>query len=405
MQRNNNTNNNIPNNQANNNRRNNKYNRAIRQKRRNKRRIRQQNGRNFNNNVGTRKRRTFMNINNQYNYKFRKLEKEINTITKMIKNTSLGGGPSVNINSNNKLTTMDPSHSQKEIRYDKLYSAMDMYLMGKYYSFLKTSNMIIRTSTYSTYQFTIPQDQSCAFLFFPYFYPYIKPFVTISDGDGLIKQANAVSNFFTLTGNSFVAHRTNLLTITGNYRLIACTIKVTNTTTNSQKGGSYTLYRTTRNQGQPIIFNDSVDLIPGLVLNINQDLMTSDYNNEPVKYLYNGNQTAIANEYGIIDGNTIFQDSWEYMGCNTALESQGTYLAAGGNSDIFNPQGVNVKYIAKIDPVSTPQTYKIQVFSIFEVTPLSTDIVATLAYKGDKSATAEVVEEAKSTFNLKVAKN
>lgn len=342
-------------------------------------------------------------MNNRNFYKFRRIENEINQLTKMIKKTSLGGGPSIALNTENQIKTSKDPRSNKEIRYDKLYTALEMYLMGKYYSFFKTSNMIVRLTNYSSYSVTLPPNKKCAALYYPYFYPYIPNILLQPNGVNVV--ADQCSNFMFYNDTTLQCPTANKITVPGNFRLIAATMKVTNTTTNSQKGGSFTIYRLTQNPGQPIYLHAGTALVNDFYIASITALMTANYDNEPVKFLYNGNQTALANEYGVIDGNTIFQQYDEYMGGRTEAESSSTYQTAGGDFSKFNPTGINVKYLIQFDPVTTEQTYKIQTFAIFEVVPVSTSAMATLAFKGDKCVSEAVVEEAKNSFNLKQVKN
>lgn len=343
-------------------------------------------------------------MNNRNFYKFRRIENEITQLTKMIKKTSLGGGPSIALNTENQIRTSKDPRSNKEIRYDKLYTALEMYLMGKYYSFFKTSNMIVRLTNYSSYSVTLPPNKKCAALYYPYFYPYVPDNILLQP-NGVNVFADQCSNFMFYNDTTLQCPIANKLTVAGNFRLIAATMKVTNTTTNSQKGGSFTIYRLTQTQGQPIYLHTGTALTNNLYIASIIALMAGNYDNEPVKFLYNGNQTALANEYGVIDGNTIFQQYDEYMGGKTETQTDATQQTAGGDSSKFNPTGLNVKYLIQFDPVTTEQTYKIQTFAVFEVVPVSTSAMATLAFKGDKCVSESVVEEAKNSFNLKQVKN
>lgn len=133
--------------------------------------------------------------------------------------------------------------------------------------------------------------------------------------------------------------------------------------------------------------------------------MATRYDNEPTKYLYTANQVALINEYGVIDGNTIFQQCHEYMGKQTASDTTNSVLPVGGTPESFNPQGVNVKYIGRFDPVTLKQSYTAQAFSIFEFTPVSTSVMATMAFKGAQSVTPYVLQQAKNSFNLQVIKD
>lgn len=324
-----------------------------------------------------------------------------------MKSSALGGGPLKPINSDINKNANDPNNKKtKEIRYDKLYSAISMYYMSKYYSFYKTTNMIIRLPVYTTFSFVVdPNTDPASFVWYPYFYPYFQPIRVRATNENLA--ANRLSNFILRLNNDLYPYDPTAVTIRGNYRLITATMKVSNTTTNSNKGGSYTLYRITRSETSPIFYNDTLGLGNEPPITAIRNMLGYIYTNEPCKYLYNANQMALANEYGVIDGNTIFQGFNEYMGernpTATAFYVASAGSDSGGIGDNFNPQGLNVKYIGLIDPTTTAQTYKIECIQIFEVTPLSADSVAALAYKGDKCATPQVIAQAKNKFNFEVA--
>lgn len=335
---------------------------------------------------------------------YRSLARKIREITNLVKATSLSGAPKMGVNSEQRKNTNNPNIA-KEIRYDRLYNAMQMYKMGKYYSFYKTPNMIVRIAIYSCYQFTLDPDVTSGFMWFPYFFPYISIDYKV-DTSSLNRSANIACNFITYTGNSQLYHPGSTVDTVGNYRLVSASLKISNTTTNSQKGGCFTIYRVCRNEGQPVLACDTVDInYNDRVCAFNTELMATRYDNEPTKYLYTANQVALINEYGVIDGNTIFQQCHEYMGMQTSRNTTDSVLPVGGVPDNFNPQGVNVKYIGRFDPVTLKQSYTAQAFSIFEFTPVSTSVMATMAFKGAQSVTPYVLQQAKNAFNLQVIKD
>lgn len=354
-------------------------------------------------------RRTFANNINRSNRRFNNMDnnRQIKQLVKYVKNSSLGGGPLKSLNTNINKSVNDPNNkSTKEIRYDKLYSALQMYLMGKYYSFYKTTNMIVRFPIYTTYTFIVePNTEVASFIWYPYFYPYlVNATVRVTDEN---RKVDCASNFLVRLGTTITAFESTLATIRGNHRLIAATMKVANITTNSAKGGSYTLYRLCRSETAPIFYNRGLGIGDEVPIAGIREMIGFPYNNEPNKYLYNANQVGLGNEYGVIEGNTVFQGYDEYMG-QRDTESTSLYVASAGGATgrigaDFNPQGVNVKFMGWIDPTSTAQTYKVECIQIFEVTPLSADSLSTLAYKGDRNVNSNVISQAKNKFNFEVA--
>jgi hypothetical protein len=295
----------------------------------------------------------------------------------------------------------DPNNKgSKEIRYDRLYTALDMYNMGKYYSFYKTTNMILRIAIYSTYNLTFNANLTAGFIWYPYAYPHIPSGFKVSSN---YTPDSYCDFYWGETGSTLNVTSSNTSNIPGMYRLIAASLKVSNITTNSLKGGSYTIFRTSRNEGQPCLYLYSDDAgSDDQVMQINAELLTGLYENEPIKCLYNANQVALCNEFGVIQGNTIFQGSDEYMGCKSQKIMTSKTNPVGGPLSGFNPQGVNVKYIGRFDATTTQQSYKLQCVKVFEVTPLSTDVIAATTFKGSKSVNASVLDQAKNYFNLQV---
>jgi hypothetical protein len=274
--------------------------------------------------------------------------------------------------------------------------------MGKYYSFYKTTNMILRIAIYSTYNIAFNSNNTCSFIWLPYAYPFIDPRFIITKDDSQYR-ADAFCDFFWSERSSTMnIPPSTLSSIPGNYRLIAASLKISNITTNSLKGGSYTVYRVSRNELQPIYYNIDQEVDPYEdVYSVARRLMENEnYENEPIKYLYNANQVCQCNEFGVIQGNDIFQDCTEYMGSRTTLISTTRTGVMGGNVDIFNPNGVNIKYIGKFDSTTTQQSYKFQSVKVFEVTPYSTNSLSAAAFKGSKSVTPNVIMQAKNKFNL-----
>jgi hypothetical protein len=343
--------------------------------------------------------------NSNYNAKqYRDLNRKIKQITDLVKTTSLTGAPRIGVNSDQRKNTNNPNIS-KEIRYDKLYNAMQMYKMGKYYSFYKTPSMIVRLALYSCYQFSLDVDTTGSFLWLPYFFPYISPNFKV-DTSGLNMTPNVACNFITRSGNSQLYHPSSIVDTMGSYRLITASLKISNTTTNSQKGGSYTIYRVCRNEGQPVLTNSNVEIsFNEAVAVTNTEVMSTKYDNEPTKYLYTANQIALINEYGVIEGNTIFQQVHEYMGNRSSESTSNSLLPLGGFPKDFNPDGVNVKYVAKFEAPTTKQSYTAQAFTVFEFIPVSTSVMATMAFKGSQSVLPQVVQQAKNSFNLQVLKD
>jgi hypothetical protein len=364
----------------------------------------------YNRNPGFRYRFNFIRNPNNYQRKNRKFQnntraninKSIRDITQLIKKTSLTGGPLKNTNTKNKKNMNDPNMIRKEIRYDKLYNAFEMYNMGKYYSFYKTTNMIIRIAIYSTYNIVFNANNNCSFIWLPYAYPFLDGRFIITHNDSQHVADSYCDFFWSEHASTMNIPSSTRSSIPGNYRLIAASLKISNITTNSLKGGSYTVYRISKNDLQPIYYNkdEDVDSYEDVYSIARRMMEFENYENEPIKYLYNANQVCQCNEYGVIQGNDIFQDCTEYMGSRTSLISSTQTGTIGGDVNNFNPNGVNIKYVGKFDGTTTQQSYKIQSIKIFEVTPDSNNSFSAAAFKGSKSVTPNVIMQAKNKFNL-----
>lgn len=387
-------------NYRNNNRRNNNYNRFGINNNRNTR------INNFNKKRRNPRIRNNNNIQNRSNFSsgaIISLKNELNKLKQTIKTTSLGSTAIKNVNNGNKSTANNPSTNKREIRYDRLYDAFTLYKMGKYYSFYRSPNLIVRIPIYNTWTFTLTVNYEAQILWFPYAYPYLSPDYRVGDQDDRIPDTYSylfVRNIPS-AGSDYI--KCSLSDINGTYRLLSASMRITNITTNTNKGGSYTIYRLTNNEGQPCVFNftDGHGAL-NYPATINAEVCKGDYNQELIKFVYNGNQVGQIDEYNVYQGNTIFQSATEYMGSKTPNSYSNRSLPVGGNALTYNPQGLNIKYLIKIDPMSTIQVYKIQSVSIFEVCPSQSTTTASLAYKVDKIASSEVLKKAKDSFPLKI---
>jgi hypothetical protein len=351
-----------------------------------------------------RKRRFFKRIPNKSNntnaFQFTQLRREIDKLSRDLKTTSLGSGPLTNINTATNSNANNPSINKKEIRHDILYDAFELYKMGKYYSFYKTPSLIIRLPVYTTLTITTVINTSTRLMWFPYAYPYINADVyRIGINSDVIP--NIFSNIMVsgTTSNGFKP--VSQVDIPGNYRLLCASMKITNITTNTNKGGAYTVYKTTRSEGQPVVYNSGIQYetnVPPYTTDL--ALMEQNYDQEPIKYLFNANQTAQVDEYNVIQGNTIFQGDNEYMGARTEPITAYNILPIGQKPILFNPQGINVKYVVHIDAINNVQTYKIQTLAIFEVSPRPGTSISAIAYKVDRTVLPDVILKAKNYFPI-----
>lgn len=263
--------------------------------------------------------------------------------------------------------------TNKEMRRDKLIPANEMMRYGNPLSFYKTPLNIVHVKIYNKYNISVPTSASAAntfIMWFPYGYPYI--------GIRRTKGYNIYSNLYTFDNESgndkiptnLVPLASQIVNMPGQVRLLAATLKINNVTPMLQKAGTYTIFRNPINDGYPTSFDTNDyplsttdgDLYNGIRNNVVNRFTLQE------KLTLTCNESAVANEYNVYQGNTVFQDYDEYLGNEYSalnLINQEKALPIFN----FNPQGVNNKYLIDIPGQSAAQDYNVETWQIFEVSP------------------------------------
>lgn len=306
--------------------------------------------------------------NNNYNYfSYPQIRREMQQTLKMLNNMALNKVNSNAISQNPRL----------EIRYDKLYTAYDMYRLNKFYPLYKTPLATILYPVYNEWTVNVAnsaQWDDCLLIWLPYTYPYMDPTyrVTINNAQipptiisPLIRSArNAQQN-----ARDNIWFDSNRVQITGQQRLIAATLKLSNVTSMLDKAGTYTAYKCLSDPVFPIITANGWqnERVPQIITDY-INTIAADSSLTPTKLLGTASQRLTINEFNTMPGNDQFQGASEYQGAK--LVNGDTWIVRPENPEHhFNFIGTNVYYKISIPPLSGAQSYKIQTWQVFEISP------------------------------------
>lgn len=299
-------------------------------------------------------RRRRNNVNN--NKKQKNLNNKINKLSDQISKLSLSMDPK----------TTNLNRKKKEPRTDILISPMKMGLSSRFASIFRTSNRIRYTSLYTRWTLSTSQAYSGSLMWFP----YSVNFTTFPDSSCQVNNnylCDTLSNMVVVNAGNMIVVPVSPLGLVGIYRVIGCTMKITNTNPMVSKEGSYMCYKYLDRKLYPIFYHRQsppnktncaryyANLLLQAGLNHNQELL---------KQSYSASDTALIDEYNTYEGNNIFQQPNEYLG--VAFISSDEY-AADYN---FNPTGSPVVYQIEFAPTSgAVNNYLIETWQILEVVP------------------------------------
>lgn len=268
----------------------------------------------------------------------------------------------------------------KEPRVDKIVTPMDMGLSHCYTSIFKTGNRIRYMSLYNRYEVsnnTTAIMQS--YLWFPYainFNSYPDLAITVSDGtEQGTRQPDVICPLLRASRTQGVVTALTNLTVfdtascglVGNYRLVGASLKMTNVTPFTLRGGSYVIYKLNENTTYPPFYNDllkpnhqnAIDYTDTI-----RALIVSNHDQVMLKQSFSGSDIAFIHEYNTYEGNNIFQIPNEYIGSSYISSAEPVAQWDG------NPQGCNIKYQIDIPPTpSGLNTYLIETWQIIEIIP------------------------------------
>lgn len=395
---------------------------------RNTRRIRGnrpfRNNRNINNNINNiikrrnGNRRPMRKIN-KINIKTNNIEKQVNELTDKIDRLALKKPTNYYVNGN----------VRKEIRCDKLYSALQMSRYANPYSFFEPTNKIIPMKVYSKHSIHVDHDYF-SLLWFPYTFPGQSKQLKVNAGtqedpNYINIPTDCCCSCFQLSWNENggISYSNSSLLfsnsndIFGNYRLVCSTLKIMNNTPILYKGGTASVYKLTNNDGYPILTNkgrflQTYNAMPEFLVNsFNRWLETkrNNFDNNTIKMVFSLADDMYIDEYNVKEGNNIFQSSEEYLGRNYEIwgaESTAPFLApmpantARSTEAEFNPTGQNIKYLINFDAPVDSQDLIVELCQIFEVIPKEDSNYANLALQQNYIATKDVIELAKNSFPI-----
>jgi len=349
---------------------------------------------NNNNNNNNRRRNNNNNNNNNRRQEVRETNRRLNEISRQ-----------VNANNLDNKTLPNVFKNRKEMRADKLISAMNMSRYNEKLAFYKTPKSIVKFSYYQKVPITVNNDQAlqvAGIYWFPYVFPWV-PAIKIRDSEDGPLYANGVTNMV-FVSKAFNAQLADLhfvrfqeSALYGQCRLIAATLKVTNISPAVSKSGSFTIYKLLDTWPTPIAYlTQSTQLAEGEQKP--KEMFTSvsleSKDQVPQKCLYTALDTALVNEYNVINGNNIFQGTSEYIG-NTYSETY-TYIAIPGNSQ--NPTGTNVKYFIDFTVPANLQSYVLEAYYVWEVEPHPATGLGGTTERGDKIFDSAVRDAAYKAF-------
>lgn len=297
-------------------------------------------------------------FNNNNRKQYNTLKKELNEI----KN-----------NMTNKVTNINTRNNKKEPRYDLIVSPMQMALQGRYESIYKTPNRITYMSVYSK-AYVDTHQQLSTYLFW---FPYALNFNNINNNQVHVDSAttnelcNSLSNLIKVIINPDTSVREGSMIengkcgVTGLYRIIGCTLKLTNLTSMIQKAGSYTVYRLTSNNIYPCLYGTTfpTELNAQDYFKLFQDAANENNDQTLIKQTYSANDKCHINEFNVTEGNNIFQKPNEYLG-ETYLDSTERVAKWGQN-----PTGVNISYKIWLPATTGRNQYLVEMWQVVEIIP------------------------------------
>lgn len=316
--------------------------------------------------------------------------RSINTIKNEIKNDELP-----------KVTNV--FRNKKEMRTDKLISALEMTRYHDKLSFYQTNLKVTKYAYYQKFDVTItPANNKTKdfLLWFPYFYPDVQTSTKISS-----EIPNRIVNFYQV-GYYPTLQNENKATLTpfptvatslvGQARLIAATMRITPTTSQVKRAGTYTAYKVLADFPVPFIYSTAVALNPVGMRQMLGAFLDTPFAQIIDKQLFSANDTSEINEFNVNTGNNMFAKTTEYLGQGYS-GNFGTILAPTNDGDT-NPIGTNIKYLIEVPTQQDPQTYAFEAWYIYDVAPSAQSNLGGIAEPISRTFNKAVCELAAQTF-------
>jgi len=363
------------------------------------RRFRRRNANNNNiypNNINFLPRRNFNQYRNSINTneintnKIKNLNDKINNLT----------------NDFNKMTLKNTSipnrfKTNKEMRKDKLISAMNMVKFSSKLGWFKTNLRVVKLDHYMQYNITTNRDVH--FFWCPYTYPLCSNVVVRKDSQNAATADQIASLLYMDNNNVLSAFPMDQVKLDGTCRLVSATLKIVNVSPVTVKSGSYTIYQTTNNFVSPYLYYKNYGPIaPEAVALWYQDLIQTSLNTLSTKMVFSATDTGYIDEYNIHEGTNMFNSCKEYMGIE--FQSTGVMPIAlpytGNILDKANPIGPNINYIIKIPETNESQNYIIETWAIWEVAPSPESGMSNLASVHNEIFNKNIFDIASNSFPI-----
>lgn len=319
---------------------------------------------------------------NKINNKINKVERDINNI----------------VATNNTLSNV--FKSKREMRNDKLINAMNMSRFRVKLAFYRTPKPIIKYAYYNKAILNLAVNAYNNYLYwFPYTYPHYED--NIIEGHHTNRVTNLIDVMFSDQNTATLAlYPMSATALVGECRLIAATLKLTNISPTLSRNGSYTIYKTTNPGVGPFYYPSTNQVVVEhsniIIAPFREDCQISK-NQVTQKQLFTANDTAVCDEYNVVQGNNIFGNCNEYLGL--LMNEQHGYTV-GPPGFARNPTGTNIKYIIEFSTPTELQTYVIETYSIWEVAPAPQTDLDGITESGNLIFNSAVREAAAKVFPI-----
>jgi hypothetical protein len=312
-----------------------------------------------------------------------------------------------NINKNKKANNKTNRTRNRSNIIDCILNPYKMCLTNRYFAIFPTQMKVVKLGFY--YNYTVNFKNGDRLLW----YPYGVGFQQVYNENNALKDgtANCFSNLFGIDMNdlnSVQAYCTTPCSIHGKYRLIGATLKLTNTTALTSKGGNVFVARMDDDRGAPVYMHRANAATTEKIINPNSEgtspvipqifeALNDLYNNATIKNNAPGTATIYINEVNNKLGNDIFSSYNEYNSANyTFAQNQYQSNIHGGNGI-----GNNVKFYIRYSN-NSPQTYLIEMWQVVEVAPGPTASYGGLGQDSIKGASKKIMEIINNSHPIKI---
>jgi len=328
----------------------------------------------------------------------RRFDNMLNTTMRAIRQLNIGTRVAKNA------ITQNPN---VEIRYDKLYTAYDMYRMNKFYPLYKSPLATIFYPVYNEYTVLVAAANNwtvCNLIWTPYGYPYIDKTTRVTINNSKVVPTQfcnllRVAPRASAQTSDVYWYPSTLSEIPGMQRLVAATMKISNVTSLLDKAGTYTAYKIHPQYAVPIITASGwqQEANPWYIVSL-MEQANQDYSLVPTKLLTTATQRLTINEFNTLAGNNQFQGPCEYQGLRYKNETNDFTLHLPLNEKYMeNFVGTNVAYKIAIATTAAAQTFKIQTWQVFEIAPENNSF-SPLALIHRNTASEQVLSQMQGNF-------